>query len=50
MDVEKLKKSMEGRGWSFKFFKTGAQAAEYLTGRDGQLDRLLAIIRTRNGR
>ena len=32
MDVEKLKKSMEGRGWSFKFFKTGAQAAEYLTG------------------
>ena len=25
-------------------------AAEYLTGRDGQLDRLLAIIRTRNGR
>ena len=25
-------------------------AAEYLTGRDGQLDRLLAIIRIRNGR
>lgn len=25
-------------------------AVEYLTGRDGQLDRLLAIIRTRNGR
>lgn len=25
-------------------------AAEYLSGRDGQLDRLLAIIRERNGR
>ena len=32
MDIEKLKKSMESRGWSFKSFATGAEAAEYLAG------------------
>ena len=32
MDVEKLKKSMESRNWSFRFFKTGAEAADYLAG------------------
>ena len=32
MDIEKLKKSMESRGWSFKSFATGAEAAEYLGG------------------
>ena len=32
MDVEKLKKSMNGRGWDFTYFETGAEAAEYLTG------------------
>ncbi len=30
MDVEKLKKSVEGRDWSFKYFATGAEAADYL--------------------
>ena len=32
MDIEKLKKSMESRGWSFKSFASGAEAAEYLGG------------------
>lgn len=31
MDVEKLKKSMESRGWSFKSFASGAEAADYLS-------------------
>ena len=30
MDIEKLKKSMSGRGWDFKYFETGAEAADYL--------------------
>ena len=29
MDVEKLKRSVEGRGWSFKHFATGEEAANY---------------------
>ena len=32
MDIEKLKKSMSGRGWDFKYFETGAEAADYLAG------------------
>ena len=32
MDVEKLKRSVEGRGWSFKHFATGEEAANYLAG------------------
>ena len=32
MDAEKLKKSMTGRGWDFKHFATGAEAADYLAG------------------
>ena len=32
MDIEKLKKSMESRGWSFKSFASGAEAVEYLGG------------------
>lgn len=32
MDVEKLKRSFEGRGWSFKHFATGSEAADYLAG------------------
>ena len=30
MDIEKLKKSAEGRGFSFRYFATGAEAADYL--------------------
>lgn len=30
MNVEKLQKSLEGRGWSFKRFGAGAEAASYL--------------------
>lgn len=30
MNVEKLQKSLEGRGWSFKRFGSGAEAASYL--------------------
>ena len=32
MDVEKLKKSLESRGWDFRQFSTGAEAADYLAG------------------
>lgn len=32
MDIEKIKKNFEGRGFSFKYFATGAQAADYLVG------------------
>lgn len=32
METTKLQKSVESRGWSFKGFATGAEAAEYLTG------------------
>ncbi len=32
METTKLQKSVESRGWSFKSFATGAEAAEYLTG------------------
>ncbi|HIS65976.1 MAG TPA: LUD domain-containing protein, partial [Candidatus Scatomorpha merdipullorum] len=32
MDIEKLKKSMDSRGWSFKSFATGTEAADYLSG------------------
>ena len=32
MDIEKLKKNAEGRGFSFRYFDTGAEAADYLTG------------------
>ena len=32
MDIEKLKKNAEGRGFSFRYFATGAEAADYLTG------------------
>ena len=32
MDAEKLKKSMESRGWSFKSFAAGAEATDYLAG------------------
>ena len=32
MDAEKLKQSMTGRGWDFKHFATGAEAADYLAG------------------
>ena len=32
MDIEKLKKNVEARDWSFRSFKTGAEAAEYLAG------------------
>ncbi len=32
MDIEKLQRSMKSRGWDFRYFETGAQAAEYLTG------------------
>lgn len=31
MDIEKLKKSLEGRGFTFRYFETGAEAADYLT-------------------
>lgn len=31
MDIEKLKKSAEGRGFSFRYFATSAEAADYLT-------------------
>ena len=31
MDIEKLKKSFEGRGFTFRYFETGAEAADYLT-------------------
>ena len=30
MDIEKLKKNLEGRGFGFKYFETGAEAADYL--------------------
>lgn len=30
MDIEKLKKSAEGRGFAFRYFETGAEAADYL--------------------
>ncbi len=33
MDIEKLKKNLEGRGFTFKYFETGAEAADYLAGR-----------------
>lgn len=32
MDLEKLKRNVEARDWSFRSFKTGAEAAEYLAG------------------
>lgn len=32
MNVEKLEKSLKSRGWDFKYFENGAQAAEYLAG------------------
>ena len=39
MDVEKLKRSVEGRGWSFKHFATGEEAANYLgIGGSGTVD------------
>lgn len=31
-DIDKLKKSIESRGWSFKRFASGAEAADYLAG------------------
>lgn len=31
-DIDKLKKSIESRGWSFKRFASGAEAANYLAG------------------
>ena len=30
MDIEKLKKSLEGHGFAFRYFETGAEAADYL--------------------
>lgn len=30
MDIQKLKKNLEGRGFGFKYFETGAEAADYL--------------------
>ena len=30
MDIEKLQKNLEGRGFTFKYFETGAEAADYL--------------------
>lgn len=32
MDIEKLKKNAEARGFSFKYFATAAEAADYLVG------------------
>lgn len=32
MDISKLEKSVTGRGMGFKFFQTGAEAADYLAG------------------
>ena len=31
-NIDKLKKNVEGRGWSFKCFASGAEAADYLAG------------------
>lgn len=30
MDIERLKKNLEGRGFTFKYFETGAEASDYL--------------------
>lgn len=32
MDVEKLRKSVNSRGWDFKYFETGEEAADYIAG------------------
>lgn len=32
MNIEKLQKNLESRGFTFKFFETGAEAADYLLG------------------
>lgn len=33
MDIEKLKKNLEGHGFVFRYFETGAEAADYLAER-----------------
>ena len=45
MDAEKLKKSMTGRGWDFKHFATGAEAAEAF----GLPSSAFSVSRTENG-
>lgn len=30
MDIERLKKNLQGRGFTFKYFETGAEASDYL--------------------
>ena len=32
MDAEKLQRSLRARGWDFKHFATGEEAADYLAG------------------
>ena len=35
MDIPKLRKNLELRGFDFKFFETGAEAADYVAGELG---------------